>query len=193
MTRHRLRTVTWPSVMRSKNVGFVIARRPSVLRAMPQQRTPPSTSHGCTGSSRISRRGWRAPITASGSNTYRIISTSMCSVSTGDARPWQPFNRSSDSPATTNRLHTTCCGQTNQEQKSTDRQRRGTETLQREESKPRLFWQLRQESFLTLRCARRYCGSPAACGGHRSGWSEDWSARPGTARPPWERPGPASR
>ena len=51
----------------------------------------------------------RAPITASGSNTYSTISTSMCSVSTGDARPWQPFNRSSDSPATTNRLHTTCC------------------------------------------------------------------------------------
>ncbi len=56
-----------------------------------------------------SRRGWRALTTASESSTYSTISTSMCSVSTGDAHRWQPFSRSSASPASTNRPPTTCC------------------------------------------------------------------------------------
>ena len=63
----------------------------------------------CTGCSRTSKRGWRERTTGWASSTCNIISTSMCFVSTGDALRWQPFSRSSDSPASTNRPPTTCC------------------------------------------------------------------------------------
>ena len=64
----------------------------------------------CTGSSRTSRRGWPVPITASGSNTYSTISTSMCSVSTGDRAPMAAFQSllgfaSQHEPTTYNMLY----------------------------------------------------------------------------------------
>ena len=70
-------------------------------------RGPVRSSHASTGSSRTSRRGWRALTTASESSTYSTISTSMCSVLTGDAHRWQLFSRSSALPASTNRPPTT--------------------------------------------------------------------------------------
>ena len=45
--------------------------------------------------------------------------------------------------------------------------------------------------FFTPRYARRCYGSPVAFSGRRSGWSGDWCVRPGTARPPSARSGPA--
>ena len=92
------------------------ATAPSPTRAMTtgarrkdMRRTLSSSSPACTGCSRTSKRGWRERTTGWASSTCNIISTSMCFVSTGDALRWQPFSRSSDSPASTNRPPTTCC------------------------------------------------------------------------------------
>ena len=109
--RPKYANATAPSPTRAMTTG---ARRKDM------RRTLSSSSPACTGCSRTSKRGWRERTTGWASSTCNIISTSMCFVSTGDALRWQPFSRSSDSPASTNRPPTTCCMMVSQPDKQNE-------------------------------------------------------------------------